>query len=101
MAFILNSFFQDRYDEPAKRHGREHLRNIDITHMEYILEQLPGDSDIDGFRDLGNLNHQKMFIDDYMLDPFVTEKMEGHITREALAQQRARFRDMMKLRREI
>ena len=38
MAFILNSFFQDRYDEPAKNHGREHLRDIDIAHMNYMIE---------------------------------------------------------------
>ena len=57
MAFILNSFFQDRYDEPNKFHGRTNLRDIDISHMNYMIEQLPGDTEIDNFDDLRKLNY--------------------------------------------
>ena len=41
--------------------------------------------DIDHFDDLQKLNYQKMFLDDYMLDPVNDMKMEKHITREMLA----------------
>ena len=47
--------------------------------MNYMIEQLPGDTEIDNFDDLKKLNYQKMFLDDHMLDPVNDENMENHI----------------------
>ena len=54
--------------------------------MNYMIENLPPDTDIPNGAELQYLNQQKMFIDDFQLDPNVDENMEKMIQREQLAQ---------------
>ena len=102
MAFILNSFFQES-DISLREQADDQMQEMttgDINHMVKVLETLSSDHSLDALKHLNLLNGYDI-LDDYEYDKNVPQKGLKVIRRKMHALFRKRFKEIMKLRREV
>ena len=102
MAFIQNSFFQES-DVNTRASADDQMKEMsmrDIEKMVKVLEALPTDQSIMSLKNLHNLNGYNI-LDDYEYDPALQDESLKVIRRRMHALFRGRFREIMKLKREV